>query len=61
MAALRKSPLYMACLFPDDVISEEEDEIGNHEDKQHSSGFHKKSDLYHPHNPPAKNAPDTSR
>ena len=60
VAALRNSTLHMTSLFPDDVISKAEEEIDHHEDKQHSSGSHKKSDWYHPCSPSAKNTPDTS-
>ena len=54
VAALRNSPLNMTSLFPDDVISKAEEEIGHHEDKQHSGSAHKKSDWYHPYNPSAR-------
>ena len=60
-AALRNSPLHITSLFLDNVISKEEEEIGHHEDKQYSSGFQRKSDWYHPYNPSAKNASDTTR
>ena len=53
--------LHITSLFPDDVITKAEEETGHHKVKQYSSVFHRNSDWHHPYNPPAKNAPDTSR
>ena len=41
------------------VIAKAEDEIGHHDDKYYTGSSCKKSDWFHPYNPPAKNAPDT--
>ena len=58
LAALRNSPLHMASLFPVSVIAKVEEGIGHHDDKYYSGNSHKKSDWYHPYNPPVKNAPE---
>ena len=59
--AVGNSPPHMTSLFPDDVIPKAEEEIAHHEDKHHYGGCKKKSDRYHPYNPSAKKAPDTTQ
>ena len=61
VAALRNSPLHMASLFPDNVISKAEEEIAHHEDKHYTGGSHKKSDRYHPYNPSVKQTPKAGK
>ena len=48
IAALRRAPLNMATLFPDNIIKKGEEDIDSFESKGHSSSSPKKGH-YHPH------------
>ena len=54
LAALRQAPIHLAMLFPDHILKKAEEDIAQHESKDHCSSSSQKKACYQPYDRPEK-------